>query len=213
MFAFGLYDSREQQLFLARDRAGEKPLFYRLTGGTFTFASELKALMADPSFDRRLDREALDYFLAFGYVPGNRCILQEVHKLPPAHGMVYDLHTEQLRLWRYWQLPEPDSSLVAESDLVEEMGSILQDSVRLRLIADVPVGVLLSGGIDSSLVTAMAAQVCDRPIKTFTVTFPGHAVFDEGPYARLVARYFGTEHTEMVAEPYSELLPALARQF
>ncbi|MEJ2673189.1 MAG: asparagine synthase (glutamine-hydrolyzing) [Deltaproteobacteria bacterium] len=214
MFAFGLYDSQEQRLFLARDRAGEKPLYYRLAEGTFTFASELKALMADASFGRQLDLEALDYYLAFGYVPGEKCILKEVRKLPPAHGLIYDLAGEKLTLGRYWQLGEPDSSPATESDLVEELASLLQDSVRLRLIADVPVGVLLSGGIDSSLVTAMAARVCDRPVKTFTITFPGHAAYDEGPYAQLVARHFGTEHTEMVAEPTTVgLLPELARQF
>ena len=214
MFAFGLYDLREQRLFLARDRAGEKPLYYRLSGGTFTFASELKALMADASFPRRLDLESLDYYLAFGYVPGEKCILQGVLKLPPAHGLTYDLRNQKLTLWRYWQLPEPDSSSAPESDLVEELATILQDSVRLRLVADVPVGVLLSGGIDSSLVTAMAVRICTRPVKTFTITFPGHAAYDEGPYARLVARHFGTEHMEMVAEPNTvELLSELARQF
>ena len=214
MFAFGLYDLREQRLFLARDRAGEKPLYYRLSEGTFTFASELKALMADASFPRRLDLESLDYYLAFGYVPGEKCILQGVLKLPPAHGLTYDLRNQKLTRWRYWQLPEPDSSCAPESDLVEELATILQDSVRLRLVADVPVGVLLSGGIDSSLVTAMAVRICSRPIKTFTITFPGHAAYDEGPYARLVARHFGTEHMEMVAEPTTvELLPELARQF
>ena len=214
MFAFGLYDSREHRLFLARDRAGEKPLFYRLSGGTFTFASELKALMADPSFPRRLDMEALDYYLAFGYVPGARCILQGVRKLPPAHGLIYDLRNEQPHLWQYWHLPEPDSSSASEPDLVEELAALLQDSVRLRLVADVPVGVLLSGGIDSSLVTAMAAHVCHSPVKTFTISFPGHPAYDEGPYARMVAGHFGTEHREMAAEPATvELLPKLARQF
>jgi asparagine synthase (glutamine-hydrolysing) len=214
MFAFGLYDARKQRLFLARDRAGEKPLFYRLAGGTLTFASELKALMADKSFPRQLDLEALDYYLAFGYVPGEKCILKEVRKLPPAHGLIYDLRQEKLTLWRYWQLPEPPSFSPDESDLIEELANILQDSVHLRLIADVPVGVLLSGGIDSSLVTAMAMRVCDGPVKTFTITFPGYGVYDEGPYARLVASHFGTEHTEMAAEPATvDLLPELARQF
>lgn len=107
MFAFGLYDTREQRLFLARDRAGEKPLFYYHTPDKFLFASELKAMMADPSFPRRLDLEALNYYLAYGYVPGEMCMLKGVHKLAPGQALDYDLETGKLRTWRYWQLPVP----------------------------------------------------------------------------------------------------------
>lgn len=214
MFAFGLYDQEKERVFLARDRAGEKPLFYHLAGGTLTFVSELKALMADPSFSRRLDLEALDYYLAYGYVPGEKCILKGVRKLAAAHGLIYDLRTEQITSWKYWQLPQQVSSAASDAELVEELSDILMDSVRQRLIADVPVGILLSGGLDSSLVTAMAARVSSRPVKTFTIAFPGHGAYDEGPYARLVARHFGTEHVELVAEPASvELLPKLAWQY
>lgn len=215
MFAFGLYDSRTRRLFLARDRAGEKPLFYRHTPGRLVFASELKALMADPAFPRRLDLEALDFYLAYGYVPGERCILQGVRKLGPAQALTYDLDSDHLAAWRYWELPEPVPHLRASlSELSEELEGLLEDSVRLRLIADVPVGILLSGGLDSSLVTAMAARAASKPVKTFTISFPGHGPLDEGPYARLVAKHFGTEHVEMAAEPASvALLPELARQY
>jgi asparagine synthase (glutamine-hydrolysing) len=215
MFAFGLYDSAARRLFLARDRAGEKPLFYWHTPGRLVFASELKALMADPTFPRRLNLEALDYYLAYGYVPGEMCILQGVRKLAQGQAMTYDLETDALRVWYYWRLLEPPSQVdVSADDLTAELEALLEDSVRRQLVADVPVGIMLSGGIDSSLVTAMAARVSSKPVKTFTISFPGHEAYDEGPYARLVAEYFGTQHTEMVAEPATvELLPELARQY
>lgn len=215
MFAFGLYDRAADQLFLARDRAGEKPLFYRHAGGALAFASELKALMADPACPRRLDMEALNYFLTFGYIPGDLCILQGFSKLPQGHVMMYNLRTDAMQVWPYWSLPEPNGTAPAgPADLVDELEALLMDSVRLRLIADVPVGILLSGGIDSSLVTAMAARVSSGPVKTFNISFPGHAGFDEAPYARLVARHFGTDHVELAAEPATvDLLPELAGQY
>jgi asparagine synthase (glutamine-hydrolysing) len=215
MFAFALYDRGQQRLFLARDRAGEKPLYFRRTPASFCFASELKALLADPACPRRLDLEALNFYLAYGYVPGDRCILQGVQKLPPAMGLTYELATGQLRQWRYWDLPQPDPGKGADPEaLAQEAETLLKDSVRLRLIADVPVGILLSGGLDSSLVTAMAAQVATGRVRTFTVAFPGHGALDEGPYARLVAKHWGTEHTELVAAKASvALLPELARQY
>jgi asparagine synthase (glutamine-hydrolysing) len=215
MFAFALYDAPARRLFLARDRAGEKPLFYSHAQGRLTFASELKAMMADGSLERRLDLASLDFYLAYGYVPHDRCILRGVHKLPQAHAMTYELETDRLSSWRYWRLPEPTGRAGAsDEELSEELERLLADSVRMRLIADVPVGILLSGGLDSSLVTAAAAEVSSSPLKTFTVSFPGHGEYDEGPYARLVADYLGTEHVELVAEPATvELLPELARQY
>jgi asparagine synthase (glutamine-hydrolysing) len=214
MFAFGLYDADRDRLFLARDRAGEKPLFYRHASGSLCFASELKALLADPKCPRALDLESLEHYLAYGYVPGSRCILREFHKLPQGHAMRYDLKTDELVVWAYWTLPEPEGQPVTDpTELVSELERLLFDSVRLRMIADVPLGIMLSGGLDSSLVTAMAARVSSRPIKTFNISFPGHRE-DESRYARIVARHFGTEHVELAAEPATvDLLPELARQF
>lgn len=218
MFAFALYDSRCRQLFMARDRAGEKPLFYEVTGGgVLRLASELKSLMSDPAMLRRVDAEALDCYLAMGYVPGSRCMLRDVKKLPPAHALVFDLNNRQIRLWRYWQLPEMDASAIAgltdEEELLDELEALLEDAVRRQLVADVPVGVLLSGGLDSSLVTAMAVRTTSK-IKTFTIRFPGYGALDETEYARLISRHFGTEHVELSAsEATLELLPMLARQF
>ncbi|NOQ95452.1 MAG: asparagine synthetase B, partial [Desulfobacterales bacterium] len=167
-------------------------------------------------FLRRIDPEALDCYLAFGYVPGNRCILQDVNKLPPAHALIYNLNTGQAKIWRYWQLPDysqGEARDVDEAALLNELEFLIEEAVRRQLVADVPVGVLLSGGVDSSLVTAMAVQATPK-VKTFTIRFPGYGKYDETEHARLIARHFGTEHVELEASESSvELLPMLARQF
>jgi asparagine synthase (glutamine-hydrolysing) len=215
MFAFALFDARQQTLFLARDRAGEKPLFYHQANGVLRFASELKALLADPALARRIDPAALDCYLAMGYVPGDRCLLQGFNKLPPAHALSFDLRTGQINVWRYWQLPElaPAQAPLNEAALLDELETLLEDAVRCQMVADVPVGVLLSGGVDSSLVTAMAARASSQ-VQTFTIAFPGQGRLDEAEHARLVSRHFCTRHTELMAEDASAgLIPRLARQF
>lgn len=216
MFAFALYDVQRRTIFLVRDRAGEKPLFYRYDNNILRFASELKGLLADPDLPRVLNLESLDSYLAFGYVPGNRCILEGFNKLPPAHVLRFDLIIGKLSVWRYWQLPELDLSskiAVNETDLLDELEILLEKSVRCQSRADVPVGVLLSGGVDSSLVTAMAARSSNK-VKTFTIRFPEHAKFDETEHARLVARHFNTDHVELEAQQTTvALLSCLARQF
>jgi asparagine synthase (glutamine-hydrolysing) len=215
MFAFALYDVRRQHLFLARDRAGEKPLFYRHTDRALAFASELKGLMADPTLHREMEPSAIDHYLAYGYVPGDLCILRGIKKLPAAHGLLYRLDTGEAKVWRYWRLPEPKTDTIrSDEELIEELEGLLRQSVRRRLVADVPVGILLSGGIDSSLVTALAAQVSGAPVRTFTIAFPGQGRFNEAEYARIVAERFGTQHTELPAEADTmSLLPTLARQY
>ncbi|MBC8488016.1 MAG: asparagine synthase (glutamine-hydrolyzing) [Bacteroidetes bacterium] len=215
MFAFALYDKSKKRLFIARDRTGQKPLFYYHSNGRLTFASELKALMEDPAFPRELDLEALNFYLAYGYIPGKMCILKGVYKLPPGHMMTYDVETDQLMIRQYWRLPTfIETNATDVTELVSRFQELLKDSVRLRLIADVPVGILLSGGIDSSLVTAMAVEVASKPVKTFTISFPGHDRYDERPYARLVASHFGTDHTELEMEPTSiDVLSDLAKQY
>lgn len=215
MFAFALYDAPNERLFLARDRAGEKPLFYRLADGVLYFASELKALLANAALPRHIDLEALDCYLAMGFVPGDRCILHGYHKLPPAHAMTFDLRRGSSKVWHYWQLPELEgnASSTDEVALLDQLEALLEDAVKRQLVADVPVGILLSGGVDSSLVTAMAVRGSSQ-VQTFTIGFPGHGKLDETPHARLIARHFGTNHTELNAEPTSaDLLPILARQF
>jgi asparagine synthase (glutamine-hydrolysing) len=215
MFAFALYNSRKQQLFLARDRVGEKPLFYSHDASCLRFASELKGLMADTALPRKIDPAALDCYLAMGFAPGDMCILKGVKKLPPAHALLFDLETGASRVWRYWELPKletPAGPSSRDDELLAELQFLLENAVRRQLVSDVPVGILLSGGVDSSLITAMAASVAPR-IRTFTIRFSGHQKFDETKHARLVSEHFGTEHVELqAAESTVAHLPCLARQ-
>ena len=214
MFAFALFDARTRQLLIARDRAGEKPVFYRHANGQLAFASELKGLLTDKGLPRSLDAESLDFYLAYGYVPGDRCIIRGVRKLPQGHALVYDTRHDTIRTWPYWSLPPaPAGDVAPDEELLERLDTLLLNSVRLRLIADVPVGIMLSGGVDSSLVTAMAARVSTK-VRTFTIAFPGHPRFDESPHAQLVSAHFGTDHTTLAAEPATvDILPELARQY
>ena len=214
MFSFALYDSRRQTLFMARDRAGEKPLFYAVRDGTLCFSSELKGLLKNPTVTRRLDPASLDMFMALGYVPGAGCILEGVHKLPPATALLFDLPTGHQTVWSYWQLPPPPQEETRMEELLGTFEALFADAVRRQLtVSDVPVGVLLSGGVDSSLVTAMAVRASSQ-VKTFTIGFPGFGSYDESEHARLVARHFDTEHTELNAGGVSpDLLPRLAYQY
>jgi asparagine synthase (glutamine-hydrolysing) len=217
MFAFALYDIAQQRLFLARDRAGEKPLFYTHANGELRFASELKGLLADPNSPRRIDPEALDLYLMMGYVPGDRCLVKGVNKLPPAHALLFDLVKNDRQVWRYWQCPAPPNPASVDSHdsqgLLDEFETLLEDAVRRQLVADVPVGVLLSGGVDSSLITAMAARASNH-VKTFTVGFPNFGDYDESEHARLIANHFGTEHIELdTGDITPDMLQTLAHQY
>jgi asparagine synthase (glutamine-hydrolysing) len=217
MFAFAIYDVFRKTVFLARDRAGEKPLFYHFSNGDLLFASELKALLVNPEAPRSIDPDSLHCYLAMGFVPGGRCILQGYNKLPPAHAMRFDITPGAAKIWRYWQPlgleSRGNSSPPDEEQLVDELEGLLENAVSLQMVADVPVGVLLSGGVDSSLITAMAVRQ-SPDVRTFTIGFPGHNTFNESEHARLIARHFGTRHFELEASPAgAELLPMLARQF
>jgi asparagine synthase (glutamine-hydrolysing) len=212
MFAFALYDGARRRLVLARDRAGEKPLYWAAHRQGVMFASELKALFADPMFPRELDANGFDAYLAFGYVPHDLCLVRGVRKVPPAHFAEVSLDSGGIRVERYWHLPAPESCPTGDpEELVERLGGLMRDAVSEQLQADVPVAVLLSGGTDSSLVTACAAQVSTHPVQTFSVGFPGAGAFDERPHAARVARHFATRHTELEVTPASlDLLDELA---
>ena len=214
MFSFAIYDSKENRLFFARDRAGEKPMYYYHDGNTLYFASELKALLANNCLPRRIDPISFDCYLSMGYVPAELCILKGYKKLPPAHAMVFDINNGVIKTWKYWELPLEDSSQFLDPEiLLDRYEGLLENAVQKQLIADVPVGVLLSGGVDSSLITAMAARTSNK-IKTFTIRFPGHAGADETEHARLIANHFDTEHIELEASSASaELIPLLAKQY
>lgn len=214
MFAFALHDRRDDSLFLARDRAGEKPLFVRRTPDGIAFASELKALLEDPSMERRIDPRAFELYLTYGYVPGALCMFAGVEKLEQGHAARFDLRTATWKTWAWWTLPDATNDITANADdLAARVEALLEDAVRRQLVADVPVGILLSGGLDSSLVTAMAARATSR-VRTFTISFPGHGTYDEAKHARLVADHFGTDHVELAAQPSTvSLLDELARQY
>jgi len=213
MFAFSILNKKNNELFLARDRAGEKPLFYSLDSESFIFSSELKPIISYKN--HKIDDKSLDSLLSFGYVPGNRSILENVKKLPPANAMVVNLDTFESKIWSYWSLPKfnPMNADTSEEDLLDELEELIENSVKRQLVSDVPVGVLLSGGVDSSLVTAMAARSGEE-IRTFTVGFPGFKKYDETKHAKLISEAFNTSHTELSAsEPEPEILYDLARQF
>lgn len=217
MYAFAIWDGRTRTLLLARDRAGEKPLYYWEGESGLAFASEMKALLACPAVPRVVDHAGLDRFLAYGNVVGDRTILRGVRKLLPGHTLRYRVDEGRSELRRYWSIPEPSEAPDARTDAewVDALDAQLLESVRNRLLnADVPVGILLSGGTDSSLVASAAARISDRPIRAFTVSFQPDSGLDESGYARIVAESLGAEHTVLPAgDPSSDLFLRLAAQF
>jgi asparagine synthase (glutamine-hydrolysing) len=212
MFCFALWDGRRRRLFIARDRVGKKPLFYSLRDDALSFASELGALTQDPEVPREVDHEAIDAYLAYGYVPAPMSAFRGVRKLPPAHLLVYQDGT--LATERYWRLDYSAKRPVGDpEELDEQIRSSLRTAVARRLVADVPVGAFLSGGIDSAAVVAAMAEQSPGPVKTFSIGF-ADATVDELPRARLIADRFSTDHSELIVEPDAiELLPKLVRHY
>ena len=216
MFAFALWDRRRRRLLLARDRLGKKPLYYWHHDGLLLFASEIKALLCHPAVARTLDWEALHHYLAFGYTPRARSIFADIAKLPPGHTAVFA--DGRLALARYWTLPGGSAvagERIAPADAPTLVRHELREAVRLRLESDVPLGVFLSGGIDSSAIVASMREVTGQRIATFTVGFgPRAPSYDELPYARMVARRFETDHHEEILEPVvADLLPIIVHHF
>ena len=198
MFAIALWDARRERLVLARDRLGKKPLVWtQLPDGTLAFASELKALATLPGFDRDPDLASLDAYLALGYVPGPWTAYRHARKLPPAHLLVHD--GGEPRVEPYWEL-RPAELELSEHEWLERVREEVRAAVRRRLVADVPLGALLSGGIDSSVVVACMAQEAGEPVRTFSIGF-ADARYDERRYARAVAERWGTRHEELLVEP------------
>ncbi|HYG81186.1 MAG TPA: asparagine synthase (glutamine-hydrolyzing), partial [Pyrinomonadaceae bacterium] len=201
MFAFAVWDERRRALTLARDRVGKKPLYYTLTpDGTFVFGSELKSLLQHPRVGRETDAEALDAYFTFGYVPDPLSIFRGVKKLPPGHHLT--LSGGELTIERYWDFTydAPAPAEAREEDYLEELRALLSESVRLRLVADVPLGAFLSGGVDSSTIVGLMARHTSRPVKTFSIGFHEDS-FNELKYARAAAREFGTDHHEFIVTP------------
>ena len=207
MFAFAVWDSRQRMLLLARDRMGEKPLYYYAGPDAFVFGSELRALLSHPAVPRRLDLASLEHYLAFEYIPAPHSILAGVEKLPPGHVLTVSPGSKP-HVARYWDLSFTPDSTVSEQEWQEALLSQLRASVRAQLVSDVPLGLFLSGGVDSSGIVALASLVSSgRPVKTFSLGFAERS-YDERPFARAVARAYKTEHTEVEfsAADASELL-------
>ena len=221
MFAFAIWDDRNRRLFLARDRLGQKPLFYRYEQGRLSFASELKALLQIPGAPRELDFHAIDQFLTYQYVPHPHCIFRGYYKLPPAHWAL--LADGQLRIERYWRPPYDERAETVDSLGCEaahgsrwslkrwqsELRLALTESVRLRMRSDVPLGTFLSGGIDSTIITGIMQELSSRQVHSFSIGFPVKS-FDETSFARTAAEHLETEHHEWLVEPSAlKMLPSL----
>jgi asparagine synthase (glutamine-hydrolysing) len=214
MYCFCIWDARRGRMLLARDRFGEKPLFYRDKDKRLTFASELTALQSGLDHAEEVDPVSLSALLALGYVPGPRSMVADVSQLPPASVLTWSLQDPTARVSRYWQLPDVRPSAAASlHELTQELESRFDQAVRTRLVADVPVGVLLSGGVDSTLVAAYAARASKNSIRTFTVGYDRGDV-DERAEARRVATILGTDHTELIltSAAVADVVPQLLRR-
>jgi asparagine synthase (glutamine-hydrolysing) len=211
MFAFALWDQRNQTLFLARDRVGKKPLVYFERDGRLSFASELAALLQDRRIERAVDWTAVYHYLTFMCVPAPWTAFQGVKKLPPAHYLLW--RDGRAVIERYWKLEYTPKLGLGREEACERLRELLLESVRLRLISDVPLGAFLSGGIDSSAVVAAMSLAGPGPVKTFSIGFE-EKKFNELPYARIVAQRYGTEHHEFIVEPRAlEVLPELVERY
>jgi len=209
MFGFAIWDDRNQSLMLARDRIGIKPLYYALTKDSLLFGSEIKAILADSSVAAEVRPEVVDRFLTFYYVPGEDTLFKNIFKLRPGSYMMVSRGNVEIR--KYWDLdfnPTPRSAADAEKELLE----ILDEAVRLHMISDVPVGVLLSGGVDSTAMLSFASDKTDHTLGSFTLGFNAVDIPDERPYAHLAAQRYGTEHHEMTisAKDFADFLPQYA---
>jgi asparagine synthase (glutamine-hydrolysing) len=220
MWAFALFDRRKQKLILVRDRAGIKPLYWYHKDGLFMFASELKPFHKHPKFDKQLDEKALSLYLQFGYIPSPYSIFKHTHKLEPGHFLEIDKYGG-VREARYWDIedyyqknPELEKNKNfnknTENEIAEELENILTEGFKLRMVADVPVGIFLSGGIDSGIVTALLQKHCSRPLRTFTIGFY-EKDHNEAVWAKKVADHLGTDHTELYCSPKEafEIIPKL----
>ena len=208
MFAFAIWDGNAKTLLLARDRVGIKPLYYCLTGKSLVFGSEIKAILADPSVKREIAPELIDRFLTFLYMPGEETLLSGIQKLAPGHFLLIKDGKPEVR--EYWDLDLAESPRKISLEEAEgELQSLLAKTVELHMIADVPVGVLLSGGVDSTAVLSLAVNGTDKKISSFTVGFSGGEVADERPYAKLAAERYGTQHYDMTisAKDFAAFIP------
>jgi len=208
MFAFAIWDSTNATLFLARDRVGIKPLYYYLGKGFLSFGSEMKAILADPAVNREVDPQTIDRFLTYYYVPGEATLLRNLFKLEPGHVLIAKNGTFDIR--KYWDLDfSGASNHHASNGYQRQLVELLDEAVQLHMISDVPIGFLLSGGLDSTAMLSFASKKTVEPISTYTVGFSSPGLIDERPYARLAAKTFGSTHREisMSSDEFADFLP------
>lgn len=197
MFAFTIYDRKEEKVYACKDRVGVKPLYYYWKDGLFLFASELKAFHKHPGFDKQLDKQSVSLFFQYSYIPGTKSIFKFCSKLEPGHWLTIDLSTQNITTIKYWDVQDYYTSDISTTDYQTakiELEVLLKSACNYRLIADVPVGIFLSGGYDSTTVAALLQKDRTQKLKTFTIGFPDGV--DEAPFAREIARHLGTDHTE-----------------
>ena len=213
-FAFAIFDQNKNRLLLARDISGEKPLFYYLDHkNSISFASEIKGLFENPKIPRKLNKKSFHYFLQNGYVPSPNSMIENINKLKPGSALSIDINTMSIKEWTFWDLPDFEDSDINLKDTVDHLHKLLSKSVDLQLEADVPVGVLLSGGVDSSIITGLSAEIRDK-VKTYTVIFPNDPGYNEQEYAKKIAEHFSTDHTELEVDVNSfDIIEKLAYQY
>jgi len=199
MFSFAIYDNEKEKIFIFRDRAGVKPLYYYVGKNEFIFGSELKSFYPYPNFEKIINHKSLPFYFRFGYIPAPNTIFENTYKLKPGHYIEYDLKNKNFEIKKYWDLKdfyESTKNLDNEGKILNDLENILKESFNLRMISDVPVGVFLSGGVDSSLVASMIQKNVKKPIKTFTIGF-NEKDYDEAIFAKKIANHIGSEHTEL----------------
>lgn len=212
MFAFALWDKRNELLFCARDRMGKKPFCYTLTSQTFVFGSEIKAILTDPEVSVSPDYHAIDQYLTYQFVPSPLTAFKGIKRLGPGEYLTCDLHGN-VKTQSYWKPPLSQKTLASQEEIETELIQRLRESVRIRMISDVPLGAFLSGGIDSSIIVALMAQESNKPVKTFSIGFEEEA-FNELPYARMLAERYGTEHHEFIVKSNAaDVLPLLVHHY
>ncbi|MGA2910809.1 MAG: asparagine synthase (glutamine-hydrolyzing) [Candidatus Microgenomates bacterium] len=213
MFAFAIYDEVENTIFLARDRIGKKPLKYLLDDTKIIFASELKAILTQVGVKKKVDYEAINLYLNYGYTPAPMTGFEGIKKLEPANYIFINLRNKSVEKKRYWEPVFKNKLHLSEKEWCTRILDTLEEATRIRMISDVPVGAFLSGGVDSSGVVAAMARLSDKPVKTFTIGFSDKD-FDESQYAANIAKKYKTDHHVLIAKPQStEILPFLAKQY
>lgn len=209
MFAFAIWDVTENQLFIARDRLGEKPLYYAQWDGYFLFGSEIKAILAHTVSRRSVNPAALDLYLGFRYVPGPQTMFEGIYKLQPGHALIIKDH--KLAIKEYWDFCGVKTNSISDADAQDQFVELLKESIRLRLMSEVPLGIFLSGGVDSSAIVALMSNMTTEQVKTFSVGYKGDAVENEFEYARMVSQRYKTKHYEFLldAEDFLGFIPKL----